>query len=622
MNFKKAAGLVPGTFLGMGFFDGDVYKWLEAAIAVLSEGEDEKLSRQVKELIDIIGRIQLPSGYIFTKYSIDFLNGDVNARPFREGMDFEMYNFGHLISAAILQYKTSGEVALLHIAEKICDFLAETFRNPNREIARFDICPSHYMGIVEMYRITGRIEYLKLVETLIDVRNLISHGSDMNQERIPFRQQTEVVGHAVRANYLYAGVADLYGENGDESLRIALDNLWGNLSSKKLYITGATGALDTGTSPSTYGNYIYYEKLAKGDSLDDINIDPKETEIQVVQQAYGRAYQLPNLTSYNESCATIGSALWNWRMFLLDGDVQYMDMFEHTMLNGILSTVSLDGNRFFYRNSLRRNTEAPFPLRYSSTRQTEIKDYCCPPNITRTIAESSDYSYCISGDTIWTGLYGQSICHSQFDTGESIEIQQKTDYPMNGRIEFKFLLSSEKEFSFNLRIPKWCRSASYTIVDDSGIILESQENVNGGKYHTIRRIWDHGDNIQIDLPMDTRIIKGHHLIEEVRGQGCLMRGPLVYCLEAVDIAGDVRNHEVLLDVGQKIVERKIEIAGCEMICLDTSLRYMKDQDHNNLYYQTDDMTFGKVDVSFIPYFAWDNRGDGDMDIWLPLSWGI
>ena len=289
-NFLRAAGEMEGTrHEGAGFADGDLYKWLEAAVATYNITRDPKLDSLIDRVIAVIGKVQQSDGYIFTRLALDKLSGRTDARPFEKAIDFETYNCGHLMTAACLHYRVTGKRQLLDVAIKLSDFLCRAFAHPTPDLARFDICPSHYMGIVEMYRTTGDARYLELGNKFIDMRNLVENGTDQNQERLPFRKQTKAVGHAVRANYLYAGVADVYAESGDSTLLSPLEAIWEDLVAHKLYITGATGALNTGTSPSTYGRGLLQELIAKGDfAYIQADKDPVRDDVHFVSQAYGR----------------------------------------------------------------------------------------------------------------------------------------------------------------------------------------------------------------------------------------------------------------------------------------------------------------------------------------------
>src|SRR5262245_34999388 len=327
-NFRIAAGLAGGRHRGPPWNDGDFYKWLEAAAAAYAVTRDPALDRRMDDAIAVIAKAQRADGYLHTPVLIANRNGDA-AEPFHDRLNFEMYNFGHLFTAACVHHRATGKRTLLDVAVKAADFLCRTFESPTPELARNAVCPSHYMGTVELYRTTGDRKYLALAVKFLDLRDVATDGTDDNQDRVPFRKQTEAVGHAVRANYLYAGAADVYAETGDETLLEPLKKIWANVVTRKMYLTGACGALYDGASP-------------------DGSKDQKQ--IARVHQAYGRDYQLPNSTAHNETCAAIGNALWNWRMLQVTGEAKYADVLEVTLLNAVLAGVSLDGRRFFYTN--------------------------------------------------------------------------------------------------------------------------------------------------------------------------------------------------------------------------------------------------------------------------------
>ena len=329
-NFLVAAGDTQGDFHGAQWNDGDFYKFLEAVCGVYATTQDPELEAILNKSIAAIGRAQRADGYIHTPVLIRQRHGERDAKPFQERQNFEMYNMGHLITAACLHHRVTGRDEFLNIARKTADFLCETFRNPTPELARNSVCPSHYMAMVDIYRVTGEPRYLELAKKFLDMRNLVSNGDDDNQDRIPFLQQREAMGHAVRANYLYAGAADLYLETGDKKLWEPLEAIWKNAVEKKTYITGGCGAFYDGASP---------------DGSSD------QSRISRVHQAYGRNYQLPNVTAHNETCAAIGSVLWNWRMFRATGEARYVDVLETVLYNAVLSGISLDGTNYLLRES-------------------------------------------------------------------------------------------------------------------------------------------------------------------------------------------------------------------------------------------------------------------------------
>lgn len=378
-NFRICAGVSEGDFDGTDFGDGDFYKWMEAAIYAAGQNQDQALLAELDAYIDLIARSQQPDGYISTKQIIGERQQNGVTR-FGNINDFEVYNFGHLFTAACLHKRITGKDNFLDIAKKAAAYLSrmyqESARTGNVQTA---VCPSHYMGLIELYRTTGEKQYLDLAQLAIFLRDSVSEGSDDNQDRIPLKEHQKIVGHAVRANYLYAGVADLYAETGDPELLSLLLRVWRNLMDTKLYITGGCGALYNGASP--YGNFFDH---------------------QLVHQAYGYEYQLPNITAYNETCASVGHVLWAYRMFQLDPKAEYFDAIERAMLNVNLAAVSLDGHKFFYENMLRRPKKLEYELIWPSTRSEYILSYCCPPNLARILRNPP--SFPIAAPRIRSGL--------------------------------------------------------------------------------------------------------------------------------------------------------------------------------------------------------------------------
>ncbi|HEY3392560.1 MAG TPA: beta-L-arabinofuranosidase domain-containing protein, partial [Lacipirellulaceae bacterium] len=411
-HFLIAAGDIQGEHHGAQWNDGDYYKFLEAVTAAYAVTRDPALKKILDQSIDAIGRAQRADGYIHTPVLIRQRNGDRNARAFEDRRNFEMYNMGHLLTAACLHHRVTGRDDFLTIARRTADFLDKSFRNPDAELASNSVCPSHYMGMVELYRTTRDRRYLMLAEKFLEMRNLVTNGGDDNQDRIPFGQQREAVGHAVRANYLYAGAADLYLETSEPELWTPLEAIWKNVTEQKMYITGGCGALYDGASP-------------------DGSID--QQAISRVHQAYGRNYQLPNITAHNETCAAIGNVLWNWRMFLATGDARFVDVMELALYNAVLSGISLEGTDYFYVNPLRHIEPLPTQLRWSRRRVPFVTSFCCPPNVLRTIAQVNSYVYSKTADAVWINLYGGSVLSTELN-GEPLKMTQETNYPWDGRV--------------------------------------------------------------------------------------------------------------------------------------------------------------------------------------------
>ena len=592
-NFLIAAGLKKGRHRGPKWHDGDFYKWLEAVAFVYGATKDEKLNQQMDRIIDVIGKCQREDGYIHTPVIISQRNQIPAITEFKNRLDFETYNMGHLMTCACIHYRATGKTTLLQIAQKAADFLYTFYKTSPRNLANNAICPSHYMGVAEMYRTTKDPRYLELAKGLIDIRDMVEAGTDHNQDRIPFRKQTKAIGHAVRANYLYAGAADVYAETGDKSLLAALETIWNDVASRKMYITGATGALYDGASP---------------DGSKDHNA------IQLVHQAYGREFQLPNLTAYNESCATVGFALWNWRMLAITAQARYADTLELALYNGVLSTISLNGKKFFYTNPLRLLDDMPFELRWSRKREPYISCFCCPPNVVRTIAEIGSYAYSTSNEEVWINLYGSNLLDTEISEGSRIRLRQQTDYPWDGEIRITIEDAPSKRFSIFLRIPGWANSASVTI---NGTLMD--RNLKAGQYFQIKRTWSAGDLIELILPMSIQLIEANPLAEEIRNQAAIRRGPIVYCLESIDLPDSVEIMNVTIPHQIKLRNHfEKELLGGVNV-LEGNAHVLAGSDWGQtLYREIEHQEPKPVDIRLIPYYAWGNRGKSEMTVWIPL----
>jgi DUF1680 family protein len=592
-NFRIAAGIVEGRHRGPKWNDGDFYKWLEAAAAVYAVTKDEALNRQMDQAIEVIAKAQRADGYLHTPVLISQKSGGA-ARPFDNPLDFEMYNMGHLMSAACVHYRATGKSTLLRVAMKAADFLCITFKEPTSELARHGVCPAHYMGLVELYRATGEHRYLELARKLVDMRDLVKDGTDDNQDRIPFRQQTVASGHAVRANYLYAGAADLYAETGDVTLLAPLEKIWKDVVTHKLYITGGCGALYDGASP---------------DGAKD------QKTISRVHQSYGRDYQLPNTTAHNETCAAIGNLLWNCRMLRITGDARFADVIEQTLYNSVLTGVSADGKSFFYTNALRSLEPMPVTLRWSRVRQPFISVFCCPPNVLRTIAESASFAYAKSERGLWVNLYGAGEFQTRLADGTPVQLTQETNYPWDGKIRMTIQGPRQVEFSLMLRIPGWARGASVRI---NGKPIPEQPLA--GAYLELRRAWSSGDSIEMDLPMPVRLVEANPWVEETRNQAAVMRGPLVYCAESTDLPEGVRVLDVRLPRDIQFSPRwQKDLAGGLMVVEGRAVASPQGDWSGQLYREVTPSAAREIDLKLLPYFAWSNRGKSEMSVWLPVG---
>ena len=636
-NFLVAAGEQQGEHHGPPFHDGDMYKWLEAVASVYAVTRDPQLDAIMDRFIGLVAKAQRPDGYIHTPVIIKeraaaqsvavqsvalstqqteqggpvgTTVGKKDDAAFENRLNFETYNLGHLIMAGIVHKRATGKTTLFDCGVRAADFLYDFCQRAPEELAGNAICPSHYMGVAELYRETGDAKYLDLLKQFIDIRGMVQNGTDDNQDRIPFRQQYRAMGHAVRANYLYAGVADLFLESGEEQLMKNLTSIWDDITQRKMYINGACGALYDGTSP------------------DGTNYTPDS--IQKVHQSYGRPYQLPHSTAHNETCANIGNMLFNWRMLLATADAKYADLMENCLYNSILCGISLDGEKYFYTNPLRLSDELPYKLRWPKERRKYISCFCCPPNTLRTLCEAQDYIYTTGKAALYVNLYGSSTLTTTLDGIGDITLSQQTDYPWDGTVTLTVdKLKGKKTFTLMLRIPDWCKDDQDITVAVNGTAVAS-DRASG--YLSVNSTWKKGDTVTLRLPMETRIVEANPLVEESRGQVAVMRGPILYCLESNDL-GDTDIDNIILPVDAQFKPIETTIAGSRMMALETEAYVRIVGEASKLY--TSNASTGnaskrcnplyhpvsthkeKKTIRLIPYYAWGNRGKSEMTVWIP-----
>ncbi len=606
-NFQVAAGTVEGKHHGPPFHDGDMYKWLEACASVYAVTKDPKVDALMDQFIEQVRLAQRNDGYIHTPVVIAERNAGIDSHAagenaagieigkdqkhaFASRLNFETYNLGHLMTAGIIHKRATGKTTLFECGRKAADFLYNFLTNDAAELSRNAICPSHYMGAAEMYRETGDERYLTLAKGLIAIRDSVQNGEDHNQDRHKFRDQYEAMGHAVRANYLYAGVADLYAETGEEQLMKNLTAIWNDIVNHKLYIMGGCGALYDGVSPD-------------GTTYD-------QPSIQQIHQAYGRQFQLPQETAHNEICAQIGMLLFSWRMFQTTVDPQYIDIIENELYNGILSGISLDGRDFFYTEALRRTKEFPYVMRWPKHRQHYISCFCCPPNTLRTLCQAQEYAYTINKDTLWVNLYGQNSLKTK-----DLEVEQTTNYPWEGHITLT-IKKAKHLASIRMHIPGWSTDMTLKL-NGEPILAEDLRQP---------RKWKKGDTVELSLDMRPRLIESNPLVEESKNQVAVMRGPIVYCLEGQDIGKTsdgqaVRINDIAIPTDIQLTEKTMTISGHEMTVLegDALLTSQGIWRKDELYRELRPTPKQTVHIRLIPYYAWDNRGIDDMSLWLPLA---
>ncbi|MDR3167633.1 MAG: glycoside hydrolase family 127 protein [Treponema sp.] len=596
-NFRIAAGEERGEHKGPPFGDGDFYKWIEGASWVYGICGGSELKKDIDAAVGYIAGVQREDGYIFTLQAIRARNGE-GGGALTNSLNFEVYNLGHLITAGCAHYRATGERTLLDRSILAADYLGRIFGEDLRGKAKTAICPSHYMGLIELYRTTGDTRHLETARRAIALRDEIQDGTDDNQDRIPLREQRQILGHAVRATYLYAGVADLYAETGDATLLPPLESLLADEISSKIYVNGGIGALYDGVSPSGYA----------GDF----------PALQRTHQAFGRPYELPNITAYNETCASVGNILWNWRMFLINPKAYYIDIIEHSFYNLILASVSLDGKKYFYTNMLRREKDKlPYFLKWPAAREPWLSSFCCPPNMMRILAESSAFTYGVNGDSIYTGLYGESSAEIDLGGGRSCRISQRTAYPWDGKILIRFDEARAVPCTLYVRVPHWAEGGAILDPDGNRRILGPSD---AGTFIPLKRIWHAGDEVDIHFPVEPVLYLGHPLIEETNHHAVVLRGPLLYCMEECDNPGG--NYSTL-GLRRDAVFREINtnIAGMDLLALETQegLSYSPpDWGKGKIYQKAGKGPAARERVRLIPYFAWDNRGAAAMKVWLPL----
>lgn len=491
-NFAKAGRLETGPFQGSCFNDSDVFKVLEGASYALASHPDSALEAAVDAVIAKIAAAQQSDGYLNTYYTL--------AKPGKRwsnlGDMHELYCAGHLIEAAVAHYRATGKPTLLNVAVRYADHIDGVF-GPTR---RHGLCGHEEieLALVKLYEVTRRQKYLDLARFFIDMRG---NGEKRGpgtwgvhcQDHQPVREQKEIVGHAVRAMYLYAGTADLAGYSGDRQLVDAMARLWQDVMLRKMYITGGIGAVQA-------------------------------------TEAFGAAYELPNDSAYCETCAAIGLALWAHRLNLMHGDARYADLVERTIFNGILAGVGMDGKHFFYVNPLASDG--------SHHRQPFFDCACCPSNIVRFLPSLPGYMYATNDDGIFVNLYAAG--KGKVVLGEdSVSLTQETKYPWEGRVTLVVEPAKPRPFALNLRIPAWCEGATLAV---NGATVHPLDMDKG--YARLRRQWRRGDVIQLDLPMPIQRIEAHPRVQADIGRVALQRGPIVYCFEAVD-NGDLAKDFVL-----------------------------------------------------------------------------
>jgi len=570
---RRAAGekdfqITPPTLFP--FDDTDAYKAIEGASYVLSMQPDTALERQLDGWVARIAAAQEPDGYLYTFRT---MHPDSPGHKWvgKERWDLdpklshELYDAGHLYEAGVAYYQATGKRTLLDVCLKNAELLWRTFGEGRRRLA-----PGHEiveMGLVKLYRVTGDRRWLDLAKGFLDARG--PGGSTYNQTHKLVVDQDEAVGHAVRANYLYSGMADVAALTGDERYSAAIRKIWENVAGKKLYLTGGVGA------------------LAKG-------------------EAYGDDYDLRN-DAYNETCAAVALMMWNHRMFLLTGDAKYMDVFERTEFNGFISGVSVSGDRFFYPNPLVYDGHSKNNSGFAG-RAPWFGCACCPPNLMRTLASLAGYFYAVKGDELYVNLYAQSEAKAEV-AGTSVGIAQKTDYPWSGLVRITVSPAAPARFTLKVRIPGWAQnrpvpSDLYTYkspespawaIRVAGAAVEGKPEQG---YVAITREWRSGDAVEIDLPMRVNRVLGNPQVAATRGLVAFERGPVVYCIE--EIGQEIAADSLAAPLRISALDGPAQLGGITELEIRGSR---------------------SAPLTAIPYFAWNNRGLAPMAVWLPQGTG-
>ncbi len=578
-NFVKAANPSDEYKVeGFSFDDTDVYKTIEGASYLLQTYPDKKLEKYIDSVLVIVAGAQEPDGYLYTARTMNPEHPHDWAGPERwtkvEELSHEFYNLGHMVEGAVAHYQATGKRNFLDIAIKYADCVCKAIGNgPDQK----KLVPGHQiaeMALVRLYLVTGDRKYLDQAKFFLDARGYTNRKDAYSQAHKPVLKQDEAVGHAVRATYMYAGMADVAAITGDSSYIKAVDKIWENIVSKKIYITGGIGARHAG-------------------------------------EAFGDNYELPNFSAYNETCAAIGNVYVNYRLFLLHGDAKYFDVLERTLYNGLISGVSLDGGSFFYPN--------PLASTGGYSRKPWFGCACCPSNISRFIPSLPGYVYAVKDDQVYVNLFMSNRGELKVNR-KKVVLEQETSYPWNGDIRIR-VAQGNLAFTMNLRIPGWVRgevlpSDLYRYADGQELgymVTVNGEPVEGELqkgYLQIERRWKKGDVVEVHFDMQPRVVKANDKVTADHGRVAVERGPVVYCAEWPD--NDFNVHNILLNQHPvfQVVDKPDMLCGIREITTDAQA----------LSYDTaGKLAVKDVKLTLIPYYAWAHRGEGDMAVWLPIE---
>ena len=577
-NFLRAANKLEGDKLSQFTFDDtDVYKVIEGASYAIQANENPMLEKLVDSLIAIIGDAQEEDGYLFTFRNVNAAKPHdwIGSKRWEkeEDLSHELYNSGHLFEAAVAHFQATGKKSLLDIAIKNADLLVRDFGYGKEEKY-----PGHQeveIGLVKLYRVTGKKEYLDLAKFFLDVRG--PDGQEYNQAHERVVDQHSAVGHAVRATYMYTAMADIAALTGDESYLKAINDIWQDVVNKKMYITGGIGATGHG-------------------------------------EAFGPAYDLPNMSAYAETCASIANVFWNSRMFLLHGDAKYMDVLERTLYNGLLSGISLSGDHFFYPN--------PLASMGQHQRGSWFSCACCISNMTRFLPSVPGYVYAQNNNDLYVNLFMSSSSEIDLPDGK-VKIMQKTNYPWDGHVELEVDPQKNRRFTLKIRIPGWAQQKPvpgdlYRFIDDEAKPVTLMVNNKPVKYEiskgyaVLERRWEAGDKILLELPMETEKVIAHEKVKHDKGKFTFQRGPLVYCLEGPDNVDNVVQNITVEKNATVEVEYQPNLLNGVNVLVTNGLSTKRKLN-------SDELITNKQQVKAIPYYVWANRGPSDMTVWVPYE---
>lgn len=596
-NFKIAAGLMEGEFYGMVFQDSDVAKWLEAAAYLLETRPDPELEQLADGMIDIIALAQQEDGYVNTYFTLK----EPGARWTNLAECHELYCAGHLIEAGVAYYRATGKRKLLDVVIRFADYIDSVFGTEPGKLRGYDGHQEIELALVKLYEATGNERYLDLSAYFLNERGQkpsffaqqlherggrthfpgLNMATDLeyNQSHLPVREQDRAVGHAVRLVYMLAGMADVAARKNDQEMLDACLRLWNNIVSRQMYITGGIGSMVHG-------------------------------------EAFSYDYDLPNDTVYAETCASIGLIFVARRMLQIKQDAQFADVMERALYNTVIAGMSRDGKQFFYVNPLEVNPKSCGGKNKNydhvkPVRQEWFGCACCPPNIARLLSSLGSYIYSVQGDTIYHHLYIGGEAKLKVN-GTNVMLKQETRYPWQGDIKIEVTPEKTRHFAVALRIPHWCGGNASVRVNGQPIPADSLEVVNG--YAVIKREWRPSDVIALSLEMPVMKVHSHPAVQANAGRVAIQRGPLVYCLEEADNGKHLHQLVLPKEAGLSLLEEEL-LGGMVAIEAD-ALRLNEETWDGALYSERELPDYRPVKAKFIPYYAWANRGEGEMRVWV------